>query len=178
MNHTQFVEGWSQHQHLLKGFAMKLTNNYEDANDLLQETSLKAFKYRKQFIKGSNLKAWLSTIMRNTFINNLRTRKRRPTIQDGTDTNFYLNQGRDSITVNKGEANVLMDELHLLIDSIPKDYSVPFLLSYQGYKYEEIAKLLAAPLGTIKSRIFTARKLLKAAIEERYEAIGTADLLK
>jgi len=177
MTNAQFIEGWQKNHNLLKGFAMKLTKNYEDANDLLQETSLKAYTYRNQFKEGSNLRAWLSTIMRNTFINHLRRVKRRLTIHDGTDTSYYINNSLLKPERNTGESNVMLEELESIIESLDDSLKTPFLMYYQGYKYNEISQKLNKPLGTIKSKIFFARKELKSKIKQYYQMSNAAEIL-
>lgn len=148
---------------MLHAFAFKLTGNFTDAQDLYQDTALKVLKNAEKFKPGTNFKAWSSTIMRNIFINDYRKKKRRSVITDSTDNNYYINSGDQSV-INEGEKTLKYDELMLMIDDLPENLKRPFLMSYQGFKYDEIAKELEAPLGTIKSRIFFARKTLK----ERY----------
>ena len=152
----------------LQSFAYSLTKNGEDAKDLFQETAFRAIKNREKFASGTNLKAWLFTIMKNTFINNYRRKTKANTIFDSTDNMYYINSGSTSIA-NQGESNIMMDELTSMIESLDDSTRVPFLMHYQGYKYNEIADHLELPLGTVKSRIFFARKELKALVNKRYE---------
>jgi RNA polymerase sigma-70 factor (ECF subfamily) len=163
-------------QSLLYAFAIRLTKDEEDANDLLQETAYKAFKYRKMYQPQTNLRAWLMTIMRNTFINDYRRRKRRQTINDKTDNNYFINSGDFSVA-NEGESNVLMEEIKKKIESLEDWMRVPFMMHFNGFKYEEIAEQLDIPLGTVKSRIFFARKRLKNMIKEVYGAENLAGIL-
>lgn len=121
-----------------------------------------------KFRVGTNLEAWLFTIMRNIFINNYRKKIRRNTILDSTDNQFYLNSGDLAIT-NNPDSIIMMNELQTLIDKLDNTIRVPFLMHYYGYKYQEIAKELNLPLGTIKSRIFFARKELKNAVFLNYK---------
>lgn len=152
-----------QFQAMLHAFAYKLTGDFTDAQDLYQDTAFKVLKNADKFKPGTNFKAWSSTIMRNIFINDYRKKKRRGVITDSTDNNYYINSG-DNVEVNGGERSLHYDQIFDLIEDLPENLKEPFLLSYEGFKYDEIAEKLDAPLGTIKSRIFFARKNLR----ERY----------
>ena len=99
----------------------------------------------------------------NIFINDYRKKKRRGVIVDSTDNNYYINSG-NTIVSNQGEKQLGFDELMEMIEDLPENLKQPFMMSYKGFKYDEIAEQLEAPLGTIKSRIFFARKTLR----ERY----------
>ncbi|MFN7116516.1 MAG: RNA polymerase sigma factor [Saprospiraceae bacterium] len=167
MSHIEFSQHFTQFQTLLFAFACRLTKDEDDARDLLQETAYKAFKYRGLYQPKTNLRAWLMTIMRNTFINNYRQKKRRQTLNDKTDNEFFINSG--TLTVkNQGEAAVTIEEIQKLVDALEDWLKVPFLMHYQGYKYDEIAEVLNIPLGTVKSRIFFARKKLQESLAEMY----------
>lgn len=159
---------------VLNAFAYNLTQNAEDAKDLYQETAFRAIANRDKFLPDTNFKAWLFTIMKNIFINNYRKKVKSNTIMDATENLFYLNSGSDSID-NRGDANVLMQELKALIEKLDDTIRIPFLMHYEGYKYQEIADHFGLPLGTVKSRIFFARRELKAEIKKRYEFVD--DLL-
>ncbi len=155
---------------ILNAFAYNLTQNQEDAKDLYQETAFRAMANREKFQPDTNLKAWLFTIMKNIFINNYRKKVKANTILDTTDNLYYLNSGKDEIT-NRGDANILMKELWRLIDKLEENIKVPFLMHYQGFKYQEIAEHFGLPLGTVKSRIFFARRELKDQIRKRYRHV-------
>ncbi|MEL6394225.1 MAG: RNA polymerase sigma factor, partial [Bacteroidota bacterium] len=131
------------------------------------ETAFRAMTNRDKFRMGTNLKAWLFTIMKNIFINNYRKKMKANTIMDNTDNLYYLNSGRQTIE-NDGDGNILIKELRRMIDQLDDSTRIPFLMHYQGYKYQEIADQLELPLGTVKSRIFFARKDLKAQIKRQY----------
>lgn len=146
--------------HYLKSFAMKLTRDKHLAEDLFQETALSAFRNKDKFIPDTNMKAWLSTIMKNAFINSFRKKKRQGTLFDRTPENFWINSG-GAMILNEGEDKVNQDDIWLLIEGLDEKLRKPFILNYKGYKYHEIAEEETLPIGTIKSRIFTARKLLK-----------------
>lgn len=152
----------------LRAFSLKLTGNMSDAEDLYQDTALRIITNAEKYRQGTNFKAWAVTIMRNIFINNYRKKVRRNMIIDQTPNNYYLNSG-DKTVVNEGESNVAFKELLSMVDRLPEDFRKPFMMAYKGYKYEEIANELDSPLGTIKSRIFFARKKLQKMYNERYQ---------
>lgn len=151
----------------LRAFSLKLTGNNVDAEDLYQDTALRIITNADKYNPGTNFKAWAVTIMRNIFINNYRKKVRRNMIIDQTPNNYYLNSG-DKTVSNEGETNVAYGELVKMVDSLPEDFRKPFIMAYQGYKYEEIAEQLDSPLGTIKSRIFFARKKLQKMYSNQY----------
>ncbi len=148
----------------LEAFANSLTKNVDDAADLFQETSYKIINNSDKYNVGTNFKAWSYTIMRNIFINNYRKKKRRNLLVDSTDNNYYLNTNQTGIS-NAGESKMAFEEMMKLVNSLSDDFKVPFMMRYEGYKYDEIADELGLPLGTIKSRIHFARKKLKEMIE-------------
>lgn len=160
-----FTKDFNLLTNYLRGFAYKLTGDYHKAEDLFQETALSAFKNREKFSKGTNMKAWLCTIMKNSFINSFRKKQRRNTLNDNTSSNYWINSGEVQVR-NDGESYVMEEEILVMIDKLDDKLKKPFLLSYNGFKYHEIAEEEGIPLGTIKSRIFMARKALKEQIEE------------
>lgn len=176
MSTIEFSTQFGQFEALLYSFAYQLTKNEEDAQDLLQETAFKAFKYRNMYQPQTNLRAWLMTIMRNTFINNYRQRKRRQVLNDQTDNQYFINSGTQ-VVHNEGETNVTLDEIQQIIDQLEDWMKIPFLLHYQGYKYDEIAQKLDIPLGTVKSRIFFARKRLQQAVRKVFQSKTLVDIL-
>lgn len=159
-----------QLKNVLHGFAYKLTRNQDDSKDLYQETAYRALVNEDKFRPGTNLKAWLFTIMRNIFINNYRKKVKRNTILDSTDNDYYINSGSTAV-LNDANSNILMDELKAMIDNLDENIKTPFMMHYYGYKYQEIADQLDLPLGTVKSRIFFARKELKANITKNYKGV-------
>ncbi len=167
MSQVEFFNQFDKLSTLLNSFAYNLTKNSEDAKDLYQETAFRAMTNRDKFRPGTNLKAWLFTIMKNIFINNYRKKVKANTIMDNTDNLYYLNSGKNS-TENAADSNILIRELTHMIDDLDDSTRVPFLMHYQGYKYQEIADHLGLPLGTVKSRIFFARKDLKSQIARQY----------
>ncbi|MCB0555449.1 MAG: RNA polymerase sigma factor [Phaeodactylibacter sp.] len=149
----------------LRAFSLKLTGNAVDAEDLYQDTALRIITNADKYRQGTNFKAWAVTIMRNIFINNYRKKVRRNMIIDQTPNNYYLNSSDKSVD-NDGENNVAYNELMKMVDSLPDDFRQPFMMAFEGFKYDEIAEELGSPLGTIKSRIFLARKKLQKMYEE------------
>lgn len=146
----------------LKPYAIKLTQNITDSEDLMQETVFKALSNEDKFREGTNLKAWLFTIMKNIFINNYRKKVKRNTIMDDTDDQYFINSAQT--VSNTAESSMVKDAVMMAIRKLSIEYRVPFMLHYKGYKYHEIADKLNLPLGTVKSRIFFARKELKEVL--------------
>lgn len=144
----------------LLNFAYMLTSNRDDAYDLLQDTTLKALDNQEKYAEGTNFKGWVFTIMRNLFINNYRRGVRSATVVDTTDNLYHLNLSQDS-GIDSPEDSYSASEIHDAINSFSEEYRVPFSMHVAGYKYNEIADHLGLPLGTVKSRIFMARKRLQ-----------------
>ena len=141
-------------------FAYMLTSNRDDAYDLLQDTTLKALDNEDKYAEGTNFKGWVFTIMRNLFINNYRRTQRAATIVDTTENLYHLNLSQDS-GIDSPEESFGVSEISAAINEMAEDFSVPFSMHVQGYKYEEIAEHMNLPLGTVKSRIYYARKRLQ-----------------
>jgi RNA polymerase sigma-70 factor (ECF subfamily) len=149
----------------LQRFAFKLTADKEEANDLLQDTSLKALENIDKYTPDTNFKAWLYTIMRNIFINNYRKVVREQTFVDYTDNLYNIDSTqltKDSITENDYDRK----ELYRAVNSLPDNYRVPFSMFVSGFKYREIATKLSLPLGTVKSRIFFTRRILQEELKD------------
>ena len=171
MSAAEFDRQFKDMSTLLHAFAYNLTKNVEDAKDLFQETAFRAMTNRDKFRAGTNLKAWLFTIMKNIFINNYRKKVKANTIMDSTDNLFYINSGK-SVIANGAESDIMMKEIIAMVEELEESIKIPFLMHYQGFKYQEIADQLDLPLGTVKSRIFFARKELKELINKRYDNLG------
>jgi RNA polymerase sigma-70 factor (ECF subfamily) len=148
----------------LKPFAITLTRDAEAAKDLFQETIYRALVNKDKYKVGTNVKAWLYTIMRNVFINGYRRKAKQLTIFDATPNEILINSNQLS-TVNDAVSNLSLKELQKALHNLPEIFKTPFLLYFDGFKYHEIAEVLNEPLGTIKSRIHFARKLLKEQAE-------------
>lgn len=144
-------------------YAYSLTYDREKARDLLQETFLKALTYRHMFIPNTNFKAWIYTIMRNTFINDYRrNEKAKQTFKD-SNADFQLKFEKHT-TYMSPESICLSNEILKCINLLDDEYKVPFKMFLDGYKYKEIAEVINIPLGTVKSRIFFARKKLEKSL--------------
>jgi RNA polymerase sigma-70 factor (ECF subfamily) len=150
----------------IRSFSLKLTGNKSDANDLFQETVLRIICNAEKFKNNTNFKAWAMTIMRNLFINDYRRKRIQATNFDSTSNNFYLNSGYYSIE-NKGETKMAYKELLKMVSGLPEIFQRPFWMSYTGYKYQEISEELNTPVGTIKSRIFFARRKLQTMYQQK-----------
>jgi len=174
MNKQQFIKNFEKHSPFLRGYALNLTKNNADAQDLFQETALKSYKARKSFTINTNMKAWLSMIMKNTFINIYRKKKRRNTILESSiENNLLSNYAQTEVMYNDGETNFHVNNILEEIEALSDQFKIPFLMSYNGYKYKEIQKALGGlPLGTIKSRIHTARKTLQTNIKNKYQEVA------
>jgi RNA polymerase sigma factor (sigma-70 family) len=147
----------------LKPFAITLTRDTETAKDLFQETLYRAIANKDKYNVGTNIKAWLYTIMRNIFINNYRRRVKQNTIFDSTPNEYLINLNQ-AVAANAAESKLRLKDIQLAVHKLPEIFRNPFLLYFDGFKYHEIAAMLHEPLGTIKSRIHFARKLLKSQI--------------
>ena len=151
MTAIEFNQQLIAFQNPLKYFALKLTSDNEDAEDLLQEST--------------NLKAWLYTIMKNTFINNYRRNVRKRTIMDNTDDDYFVNSTKKVSPVTPDSEYNHKDILKT-VDALNDECKIPFQMHFDGYKYKEIADELNMPIGTVKSRIFLARKKLTDALKD------------
>lgn len=164
MSVIEFDDLLVNHTDFLKPFAITLTRDNETAKDLMQETIYRALANKDKYNVGTNIKAWLYTIMRNIFINNYRRKSKQNTIFDNTPNDFLLDYNQVTVA-NAAEANLKLKEINNAINGLPEIFRNPFLLYFDGYKYDEISKMLEEPLGTIKSRIHFARKLLKSQLK-------------
>lgn len=164
MSVVDFDQMLLKNTEFLKPFAITLTRDNEAAKDLIQETLFRALANKERYNIGTNIKAWLYTIMRNIFINNYRRKSRQHTIFDHTPNELLLDANQGAVA-NEAIAKLNMKELMQAIQNLPEIFRNPFLLYFDGFKYHEIAAMLHEPLGTIKSRIHFARKLLKSQIE-------------
>ena len=167
MTTLEFSKEFNALENILFSFALKLTKNREDAKDLMQETALRAYRHRGKFTIGTNFKSWVSTIMRNTFINQYRKAKLRRNVNEPVESFLYAVENKNALP-NQGEINIRMQEYSRIFSDIGDLYSIPFLMFFRGYEYKEIAYYLDIPIGTVKSRIFLARKKLRERISQRY----------
>ena len=142
---------------VLRGFTRRFTTDRDESLDLVQDTILKALMYRDKFREDTNLKGWLFTIMRNTFINNYRKQQRTHTLHDSTKESYFLNKS-DNHTFNGPDTLFEYNDIWKHVDSLPDELLIPFKMHTSGYKYHEIAEHQKIPIGTVKNRIFHARK--------------------
>jgi RNA polymerase sigma factor (sigma-70 family) len=163
MSTVEFNQMLVSNAEFLKPFAITLTRDTETAKDLFQETLYRALANKDKYNVGTNIKAWLYTIMRNIFINNYRRKVKQNTIFDSTPNDFLIDHNQ-VVIANAAESTVQLKDIQQAIHNLPEIFRNPFLLYFDGFKYHEIADMLNEPLGTIKSRIHFARKLLKNQI--------------
>jgi RNA polymerase sigma factor (sigma-70 family) len=149
----------------LKYPALKLTHNTEDANDLIQDTLVKAIRNKNKFKEGTNIKAWLYIIMKNTFISNYHKNQKRSNIVDPIEDEYTLVTPA-TIGYNDGASNVNTEEIYKAINNLDKCFREPFMMHFSGFKYEEIAEKLNIPMGTVKNRIHVARKTLMENLKD------------
>lgn len=161
----QFKDRLLSLQGNLFNFACQLTANREMAEDLVQDTTLKVLDNEEKYVDNVNFKGWVFTIMRNIFINNYRQNVRKATVIDQTEDLYHLNVCQDS-GLDTPEGSFAVKEINVALNSFTDEYRIPFNMFVAGYKYNEIAEKLNLPLGTIKSRIFCARKKLREQLHD------------
>lgn len=149
---------------ILRPAAYNLTRDTDDAKDLVQETLLKAFANREKFRPGTNMKAWLYTIMRNTFINHYNKVTKRTSSLDTTEHFQFSAHDQRMTTPNRESGNFALNDIYAAIEQLAEEFRRPFMMYYVGYKYLEISEKLQLPIGTVKNRIHLARKALKQSL--------------
>ena len=174
MSKNEFKSMVSSHAESLKMYALHFTHDDEDANDLVQDTVLKAITYHEKFKEGTNLKGWLYTIMKNTFINNYRRFVKISGMVTKSEEISSSNLVYSS-TKNRGEDQFVMDDIREAMNKLSEEYYVPFTMYFEGYKYHEIADHLSIPIGTVKTRIHVARKSLKKSLKTYAYGIQTSE---
>lgn len=158
------------HADLLYNYALRMTNNSADADDLVQETFLKAFRFWDKYEKGTNIRAWLFRIMKNSYINRYRRESKEPNTVDYEEVqNFYntiRDEAADSSDLQESMfGHLLDDDIAHAISRLPEDFrTVVILCDIESLTYEEIAEFLAVPLGTVRSRLHRGRSLLRAGL--------------
>jgi RNA polymerase sigma-70 factor (ECF subfamily) len=169
-----FDEELFPHMNALYNFAYHLVGNEEDAHDLVQETFLKAYRFINSYEQGTNAKAWLFKILKNAFINDYRKKSKRPnqvdyedvvSYHEADDTNFNF---VGSLDLRQEIFQGMMgDEVTMALNTLPVDFKTVILLcDIEGFTYEEIAKIIDIPIGTVRSRLFRARNMLKEKLRE------------
>lgn len=144
--------------------ALQFTRNNEDADDLVQDTLVKAIRYQARFEDGTNLEGWLFTILKNTFINNYRSLSRRAAVLI-KDVDPWSYPVTAATSRNNGEGKMISEDINKALSGLQPEFAVPFLKYFEGYKYYEIAEQLDLPLGTVKTRIHVARRVLKSRLK-------------
>jgi RNA polymerase sigma factor (sigma-70 family) len=173
-----FNHEFMPHINSMYNFAYRLTLDSDDAKDLLQDTYLKAFRFIDSFQKGTNAKAWLFRILKNSFINDYRKKSKEPSKVDYQEVEtFYNSEDVDrQITPDlRVEAlqDMIGDEISVALNSLDVDFrTVIILCDLEGFKYEEMAKILDIPIGTVRSRLHRARNLLKEKLSEYAKKMG------
>lgn len=146
-------------------FAYILTSNRDDAYDLMQDTMLKVLGNQDKFTDNSNFKGWVFTIMRNIFINGYRKASRTTVLIDRSEDLYLLNLPQEANAADSPEGSMSVSEINEVVNSFSDDYKIPFKMHIAGYKYQEIADHVGLPLGTVKSRIFFARRRLRSQLQ-------------
>lgn len=176
-----FEEEFYPNADALYNFAFNLTYSEADANDLVQETYLKAYRFIDKYIAGTNAKAWLFKILKNAFINQYRKASKRPTKVDFEDIVSYQNEENSKysgyIDLRQEIYQSMMgDEVTNAVNALPVDFrSVILLCDIEGFTYEEIAKIIDIPIGTVRSRLHRARNMLKEKLKDYAESVGFKD---
>jgi RNA polymerase sigma-70 factor (ECF subfamily) len=162
--HRAFEKEALPHSSLLYNYALRMTNNTADAEDLLQETFLKAYRFWDQYEQGTNIRAWLFRILKNSFINRYRKESKEPETVDFNDVQNYYTvlKGGAAEKEQNWFAGLLTDDVAKAIADLPDDFrTVVILCDIEGLTYEEIADFVSVPLGTVRSRLHRGRKLLR-----------------
>jgi RNA polymerase sigma factor (sigma-70 family) len=177
--HRVFDKEFMPHIDSMYNFAFRLTNDEDDANDLVQDTYLKAFRFINSFSQGTNAKAWLFRILKNSFINDFRKKSKEPAKVDYQDVETTYNSEEDAETNQTVDLRVesvqdlIGDEIANALNALPVDFrTVIILCDVEGFTYEEMAKILDIPIGTVRSRLHRARMLLKEKLKSYAKSLG------
>jgi len=181
-NDVLFEQELLPHVGALQTFAYHLTYNQDDADDLVQETYMKAYRFIDKYEQGTNAKAWLFKILKNAYINEYRKKVRQPIKVDFEDIVTYHDTDDDRISGYSDLRqeifeNMMGDEVTTAINSLPLDFRTVILLcDIEGFTYEEIASIIDVPIGTVRSRLFRARNLLKEKLDDYAREQGYTDV--
>ncbi|GAB4009447.1 sigma-70 family RNA polymerase sigma factor [Spirosoma migulaei] len=173
-----FNKEFMPHIDSMYNFAFRLTTDEDDANDLVQDTYLKAFRFISSFEQGTNAKAWLFRILKNSFINDYRKKSKEPAKVDYQDveTTYNSEDAESEHTVDlraESVSDLIGDEVATALNSLPVDFrTVIILCDIEGFTYEEMAKILDIPIGTVRSRLHRARNLLKEKLRDYASSMG------
>ncbi|MBN2776684.1 MAG: sigma-70 family RNA polymerase sigma factor [Bacteroidales bacterium] len=164
MSTQEFNNRLMSYENSLSYFALSLTRDSETAKDLVQDTYLKAIQYRDKYTSDNNIKAWLFTILRNTYLNQVTRLSYKNTIKDESEDSYII---KNTLPENQNAESVInTNDISLEIDTLEDEYRIPFRMFLDGYKYKEIAEETNLPIGTVKSRIFFARKILMERLQD------------
>lgn len=166
MTPVQFITYYNSNLQALHNFARKLTRNQNDAEDLVQETALKAFRSQHTFKEGTSFKSWSFTILKNTFITKYNKKKRRGVVSTPVEDMAFALESNQSIP-NEAISKLRVKEIKSCISELSVKSRLPFLMHVEGYQYSEIAESLTIPIGTVKSRINFARTKLKEKLSDK-----------
>ncbi|MBK8441888.1 MAG: sigma-70 family RNA polymerase sigma factor [Sphingobacteriales bacterium] len=174
-----FEREFLPHADALYNFAFHLTYDEDDAQDLVQETFLKAYRFANSYTQGSNAKAWLFKILKNAFINDYRKRSKRPMQVELEDISSYHDSDENTNFIGYYDLReeifqgMLGDEVMSALNSLPIDFrTVVLLCDVEGFTYEEMAKIIDIPIGTIRSRLHRARNMMKEKLQEYAQKLG------
>lgn len=186
-NYTQqqknniFNNEFMPHVNSMYNFAYRLTLDEDDAKDLVQDTFLKSYRFIDSFEQGTNAKAWLFRILKNSFINDYRKKSKEPSKVDYQEVESYYNsEDVDEVITTDLRAETLKDmigdEISNALNALDVDFrTVIILCDLEGFKYDEMAKILDIPIGTVRSRLHRARNLLKEKLSEYARKMGYKD---
>ncbi len=170
LKHKEFEREAIPHMDILYNYALRMTSNVDDAHDLVQETYLKAYRFWDKYEKGTNIRAWLFRIMKNSYINRYRKETKEPeTVDYEGIQNFYNSIRNESTDPNDLQEKIfgglLEDDVARALESLPEDFrTVVILCDIEGLTYEEIAEFVDCPIGTVRSRLHRGRKMLRAVL--------------
>lgn len=171
MKQNEFIRAADKYASALLSHAMRFTKDEDDAKDLVQDTLFKGIRFCEKFDHGTNIRGWLYVIMRNTFINNYHKEQKRQKLVT-TDEELSSPTLLKSSSTNNSGAKFMMEDIQKAMNSIPDNYRIPFQRYFEGYKYDEIAKELSIPLGTVKTHIYQARIMLKKYLQQYRDLIA------
>ena len=173
-----FDNEFMPHIHSMYNFGYRLTLDRDDAKDLVQDTYLKAFRFIESFQKGTNAKAWLFRILKNSFINDYRKKSKEPSKVDYQEVETYYNSEEVDRQITpdlrvESLKDMIGDEISNALNALDVDFrTVIILCDLEGFKYEEMAKILDIPIGTVRSRLHRARALLKEKLKSYAKSMG------
>jgi len=165
------------HSNVLYRFGLQLTGNAQDADDLVQETYLKAYRFWDQYTEGTNIRAWLFRILKNSFLNEYRRKARKPEMVEYTETTLGISEPEEAISADiphdQLHTHILDDDISSAVSGLDERFRVVLVLcDLQGLRYEEIAQVIGCPVGTVRSRLHRARRLLRLKLYEYAMARG------